>query len=144
VGDLVFGWRLAMRLQLLEAEIRLQTGAPEPALTAAVALGSAARERGVPRYDACARLLADRARAALGEPVDPSELRAAVAAVEQAVGIEAWRWAGRAAAEVGDEGLLARSEELVAGLATASGPHGDALRAHAARQLDDWRAVTRR
>ena len=143
-GDLVFGWRLALRLQLVEAELRLVAGEAESALTIADTLSTEARRRGVPRYDACARLLAHRARSALGEPADAAAVWDDLGAVERSVGIEAWWWAGRTGADLGEERLLARAEELAADLAEASGQHGDALRAHAARRLDDWRAFTGR
>lgn len=144
VGDLVFGWRLAMRLHLLEAEAELLAGEPETALRTAADLAAAAGAAGVPRYEACARLVAHRARAAAGEPVDPERAWADLAGVERAVGVEAWWWAGRTGADLGDERWLARAEELAAGLAAASGPHADTLRAHATRTLEAWRPVTRR
>ena len=48
VGDLVFGWRLAMKLQLLEAQVQLLRGEPESALRVAAELASAAARALVP------------------------------------------------------------------------------------------------
>ena len=140
VGDLVFGWRLAMKLRLLQAQLHLQREEPEPALALARALVDAAGASGVPRYDACARLLVDRATHALGEPVDPAAAWRDLSAVEAAVGIEAWWWAGSTGAALGDARWLARAEELAAGLAGRAGRHGAGLRAAADRSLDGWRS----
>ncbi|WP_141006269.1 ATP-binding protein [Nocardioides humi] len=141
VGDLVFGWRLAMKRQLLLAQVHLLREEPEAALSVALALAAAAARGGVPRYDACASLLAHRARHALGEPVDPAAAWRDLGRVERAVGIEAWWWAGSTGAALGDERWLGRSAELVAGLADAAGRHADVLRDAAGRQLDRWQAT---
>lgn len=144
VGDLVFGWRLGMKLRLLEAQLHLQREEPEPALAVAGDLAAAAAAAGVPRYDACARLLVHRAAHGLGEPVDAARAWRDLQAVEAAVGIEAWWWAGSTGAALGDPRWLARAEELAAGLATRAGGHADALRAEAGRCLDRWRSEVRR
>lgn len=114
VGDLVFGWRLAMKLQLLLAQLHLLRDEPSAALTVARDLAAAAGAAGVPRYDACARLLVHRAAHALGEPVDAAAAWRDLQAVEAAVGIEAWWWAGSTGAALGDGRWLARAEELAA------------------------------
>lgn len=140
VGDLVFGWRLAMKLQLLQAQLHLQREEPEPALAVAHALVGAAGASGVPRYDACARLLLHRAEHALGEPVDAAAAWRDLQAVEAAVGIEAWWWAGSTGAALGEARWLARAEELAAELAGRAGRQRDTLRAEADRALAGWRA----
>lgn len=139
VGDLVFGWRLAMKLRLLEAQLHLLRDEPEAALAVAGALAADAERAGVPRYDACASLLVHRARHALGEPVDAERSWADLGAVERAVGIEAWWWAGQTGAELGDPRWLSRAESLVAALAARSDGHGDVLRSDADRRLVEWR-----
>ncbi len=142
VGDLVFGWRLRMKLQLLDAQVRLLSGDPASASGISADLAAAARQAGVPRYEACAALVGHRARAALGEPVDLDRAWADLGAVERAVGIEAWWWAGRTGADLGEQRWLTHGEELVVRLAGASGPHADALRTDAARRFADWRTIT--
>lgn len=112
VGDLVFGWRLAMKLQLLQAQVHLLRDEAEAALGVAAELAEDAARAGVPRYDACARLLVHRARHALGEPVDPAAAWDDLCRIERAVGIEAWWWAASTGAALGEERLLARAEEL--------------------------------
>lgn len=144
VGDLVFGWRLAMKLQLLQAQLHLLRDEPEQALAVAGDLVGAAAASGVPRYDACGRLLVHRATHALGEPVDAAAAWRDLQAVEAAVGIEAWWWAGSTGAALGDPQWLARAEELAASLAGRAGTHGDALRATADRSLEGWRSWARR
>lgn len=139
-GDLVFGWRLAMKLSLLEAQIHLLRDEPEPALRLARELASAAETVVVPRYESCARLLAHRAAHALGEPVDPVAAWRDLGRVERAVGIEAWWWAGSTGAALGDQRWVARSQELVVDLAARAGGHADTLRAEADTWLDRWRS----
>ncbi len=114
VGDLVFGWRLAMKLQLLQAQVHLLREEPEPALAVAQALADAAAAAGVPRYDACARLLVHRAAHALGEPVDRAAAWRDLGRVEHAVGIEAWWWAASTGAALGEDRWLTRAEQLAA------------------------------
>ena len=104
-GDLVFGWRLGMKLQLLDAQVRLLAGAPDEALRIADELREDAVRAGVPRYDASARLVAHRARAALGEPVDLDQAWRDLGDVEGAVRVEAWWWAGETGAELGQPTL---------------------------------------
>ncbi len=139
VGDLVFGWRLQMKLHLLDAQALLLGGSAEKALQVATALSASAASAGVPRYVSCADLVAHRARAALGEPVDLEKAWADLSEVERSVGIEAWWWAGQTGAELGQERWLARAEELVVDLAGRSGDHADTLRADATRRLEAWR-----
>lgn len=143
-GDLVFGWRLKMKLQLLDAQVRLLAGAPEEALRIADDLREDAVRAGVPRYDASARLVAHRARAALGEPVDLDRAWRDLADVEGAVRVEAWWWAGQTGAELGQPRWLDRAERLADDLARAAGPRADGLRADADRHLVRWRALSAR
>jgi len=138
--DLVFGWRLTMKLQLLQAQVQLLRDEPELALATARELATAAERSGVPRYYACARLLGHHAAHVLGEPVDPATAWRDLGRVEQAVGIEAWWWAGSTGAALADERWLARSEALVTRLAAESGEHADGLRAEADRWLARWRS----
>lgn len=138
-GDLVFGWRLAMKHALLRARTALLTGTAAEALETAEALRADADRTGVPRYGSVARLLVHQARAALGEPVDPDTAWHDLAAVEDAVAVEAWWWAGETGAALGQARWLERAETLAATLADASGEHGDTLRAEADRRLAGWR-----
>ena len=140
VGDLVFGWRLAMKLRLLEAQVHLLQHQPERAARVARELAGAAELAGVPRYAGCARLLAHRAASALGEPVDPDAAWSDLGLVERAVGIEAWWWAGSTGAALGEPRWLVRSEQLAAHLAVRAGGHGDTLRAEADGLLERWRS----
>ena len=141
-GNLAFGWRLAMKLQLLDAQVRVLSGDPAAGLLLAEQLREDAVGAGVPRYDASARLVAHRARAALGEPVDLDRAWQDLAELEQAVRVEAWWWAGETGAALGQSRWLDRSEQLAADLARASGSHADTLRAEADRRLTEWRAVS--
>ena len=69
-GDLVFGWRLELKYQLLTARLALLRGDAEAALAAATGLETRAAVLGVPRYVSVARVLKHRARRALSLPVD--------------------------------------------------------------------------
>lgn len=139
-GDLVFGWRLAMKLQLLRARASLLLEQPAEALAGATALRDSADRIGVPRYGATARLLVHRARAALGDPVDLEEVQRDLEAVGHAVRVEAWWWTGETAAALGQVAWLRRSADLADDLAGRSGGHADALRAEAGRRLAVWEA----
>jgi DNA-binding SARP family transcriptional activator len=143
-GDLVFGWRLSLKLSLLRARIALQCGEPDRALERMTELVSAADQMGVPRYSSVGRLLAHQARAALGEPVDLAMVHRDLAAVEANVLLEAWWLAGQTGVALGDESLIRRAEVLADDLARASGEtYADGLRAEADRQLVGWRVRMR-
>ncbi len=75
-GDLVFGWRLQLKHQLIAGRLALQRGDAERALTEASELEARATALGVPRYTCVACLLAHRANHALGRPVDAATVTA--------------------------------------------------------------------
>ena len=143
VGDLVFGWRLALKLAVLRTRLALLLGEPESALTGAEGLLTTATSLGVPRYGSVARLLAHQARAALGEPVDLTTVMTDLDAVERTVKLEAWWWAGDTGALLGSDDLVDRAESLAADLARSSAAYADGLRADADRRLTGWRLRTR-
>lgn len=142
-GDLVFGWRLALKLALLRARLSLLSGDAERALTEADTLYKTAIDLGVPRYSSIGRLLVHQAHAALGQRVDPVTARRDLETVESAIRLEAWWWAGETGAALGADDLVDRAESLADHLARASGSHGDELRAEADRRLAAWRVRTR-
>jgi DNA-binding SARP family transcriptional activator/tetratricopeptide (TPR) repeat protein len=143
VGDLVFGWRLAMKRSLLSARTSLLGGSAEDALATAAALAAGAEHVGVPRYAATARLLVHQARALLGERVDLDGAWRDLTEVESAVALESWWWAGETGAVLGQARWLDRAEALAAGLADASGEHREPLQREATRRLAGWRVRTR-
>lgn len=141
VGDLVFGWRLKMRLRLLQGRVALARGDGESALMFASVLAQRADAAGVPRYASVARLLAHRATAALGRPVDLTQVAADLDAVDRSVAIESWWWTAMVAADLHVPAWVDRAADRVTGLARESGERGAAFRAHAAPRLDAWRAA---
>ena len=96
-GDLVFGWRLGFKRRLLRARAALTRGDPTTALEIASDLAATAGVTGVPRYSSVAGLLAHRARAALGEPVDLDAVQADLVAARASVALAAGtsRWSAR-------------------------------------------------
>jgi tetratricopeptide (TPR) repeat protein len=140
-GDLVFGWRLRFKLELLQARSALARDDPQDALRTAGALAVRAGELGVPRYASVARLLVHRARAALGEPVDLGAVAIDLVAVRQAVAIEAWWWTGESAAAHHVPQWVDKSADQVEELAGHAGARGRALRSAAAARLETWRAA---
>jgi len=144
VDDLVFGWRLAMRMDLLDAQVQLLSERAEDALHTADALHAAATRTGVPRYETCARLVRHRARAALGEPVDPDLAWRDLGDLERAVRVEAWWWAGQTGAELGEPRWLERSAQLADELARGAGCYGPGLRDQQGRHLARWRMLSER
>jgi hypothetical protein len=143
-GDLVFGWRLELKHQLITGRLALLRGDPEAALTVASELETRAAALGVPRYVSVARVLAHRARRALRLPVDLDAVAADLDLVEGSVAVEAWWWTGEAAADFAVPAWLDVAADRVERLARQAGEHADTLRRAAARRLDDWRAVSGR
>ena len=140
-GDLVFGWRLDLRHQLLAARLALSQGEPQRALDAAAGLEARAGALGIPRYATAARLLRHRAARALGLPTDPAQIAMDLDRIEAAVAIESWWWTGEVAADFASPewlGLAARRAERLAGNA---GSYADGMRRAAARRLDSWQAA---
>jgi DNA-binding SARP family transcriptional activator len=140
-GDQVFGWRLALKHQLISARLALLDGAAEGALARASELERQAVALGVPRYISTARLLRHRAARALGQPVAPDAVNADLDALDAAVAIEAWWWTGEVAADFASSAWLARAEERAAGLASQAGDYADALRQAAGQRLQAWHAT---
>ena len=141
VGNLVFGWRLELKHQLITARLALLRGDPEAALAAASELEARAAALGVPRYVSVARVLAHRARRALSLPVDLDVVAADLDRVEAAVAVEAWWWTGETAADLAVPAWLDLAAERAGRLARSAGDHADTLRQAAARRLNEWQAL---
>jgi DNA-binding SARP family transcriptional activator len=141
-GDLVFGWRLAMKLSLLRSRLALDSGTPELALDLAQRLARDADRVGVPRYATVARLVVDRARHALGSSVDLAATDATLRRAHDAVRLE-WWWAGEMGAALGVEDWVDRSEKWADELARQSAEYESALRKYADRRLAEWRINVR-
>ena len=143
-GDLVFGWRLELKHQLITGRLALLRGDPEAALTVASELETRAAALRVPRYVSVARVLAHRARRALRLPVDLDAVAADLDLVEESVAVEAWWWTGEAAADFAVPAWLDVAADRAERLARQAGEHDGTLRRAAARRLDGWRAVSER
>ena len=137
-GDLVFGWRLAFKHQLLTARLALARGDAERARSVAGELASAATALNVPRYASVARLTAHLAGRTLGLPADPAAVDADLDLLDRSGAIEAWRWTGEIGAAFGSMHWLSRAEERVRQLAGHAGEHADQLRRAADAQAG-WR-----
>jgi AAA ATPase domain/Bacterial transcriptional activator domain len=140
-GDLVFGWRLDLKHQLITGRLALLGGDAEAALAAAAELHTRAVALGVPRYVSVARVLAHRARRELGLPVDLDTVAADLDRIEAAVAVEAWWWTGETAAAFAVPAWLDLAAERAERLARQAGDYSDTLRRAAARRLDGWRAA---
>jgi DNA-binding SARP family transcriptional activator/tetratricopeptide (TPR) repeat protein len=142
--DLVFGWRLGMKLDLLRSRLLLAREEPGESLVVAARLADRAEALGIPRYAVAARLVSAAARRALGEPVDLDTVAADVAALDAAVGLEAWWWTGDAAAAHGVAAWVDLAAARAAALARGAGDYTAVLTSESARRLDSWSArVTR-
>jgi AAA ATPase domain/Bacterial transcriptional activator domain len=137
-GDLVFGWRLELKHQLLTGRLALLRGDAEAALAAAAGLGTRAAALGVPRYASVARVLTHRARRALDLPVDLDTVAADLAGVEESVAVEAWWWTGETAADLAVPAWLDLAAQRAERLARQAGDHAETLRRAAAQRLDSW------
>jgi DNA-binding SARP family transcriptional activator/tetratricopeptide (TPR) repeat protein len=142
-GDLVFGWRLALKRDLLAARLALLRGDYELASTTAAGLEETAVAIAVPRYSSVARILRHRAHHAAGLPVQLDAAAADLDLVERSVAIEAWWWTGETAAQLGVGGWLERAQRQAARLADNAGVHADTLRREAASRLLGWQARIR-
>ena len=141
-GDLVFGWRLELKHQLITGRLALLRGDPEAALAAAAELETRAAALGVPRYVSVARVLTHRARRALRLPVDLDAVAADLDLVEESVAVEAWWWTGEAAADFAVPAWLDLAADRAERLARQAGEHaGHAAAAPRRRRLDSWRAA---
>lgn len=138
-GDLVFGWRLAFKLQLLTARLSLARGDAERATSVAGDLASAATALNVPRYASVAGLTAHLAGRALGLPPDPAAVDADLDLLDRSGAIEAWRWTGEIGAAFSSERWLSRAEDRVRQLAGHAGDHAERLRRVADAKLAGWR-----
>jgi tetratricopeptide (TPR) repeat protein len=142
-GDLVFGWRLELKYQLLTGRLALLCGDAEAALAAATGLETRAAVLGVPRYVSVARVLKHRARRALSLPVDLDAIAADLDLVESSVAVEAWWWTGEAAADFQVPAWLDVAAERAGRLARQADDYADTLRRAAGRRLEGWRATGR-
>jgi DNA-binding SARP family transcriptional activator len=143
-GELVFGWRLELKHRLLTARLALLSGDPRTALSTASELDATAAALGVPRYVGVARVLAHRARRALGLPVDLDAVAADLDLIEKAVAVEAWWWTGEAAADFAIRDWLNAAADRAERLARQAGEHAETLRRTAAKRLDEWQAISAR
>jgi len=135
VGNLVFGWRLRLKHRLLSGRLALLAGDGEQALAQARELESQAAALGVPRYTSVARLLAHRARHALGDPADPDAVAADLDLLDGAAAIEAWWWTCDLAADFGQPAWRERAADRAARLARGAGDFADGLLRAADRRL---------
>jgi DNA-binding SARP family transcriptional activator/tetratricopeptide (TPR) repeat protein len=140
-GDLVFGWRLRFKLDLLRARLALASSDTIEALRISSSLADAAGTRGVPRYATVARLLVHRSRAHLGEPVDLDSVEQDLAQATRAVAIEAWWWMGESAAAHRVPAWVDRAADQMVSIARQSGARGPALLAAGAPRLEAWKAA---
>lgn len=138
-GDLVFGWRLEFRQQLLTSRLALLRGDGERALELAGAVAAAAAALGVPRYASVARLTGYLAARQLGLPADAASIEADLDLLDRSAAIEAWRWTGELGAAYAHAGWLDRAAERVSRLAGQAGEHAAGLRRVAEARIADWR-----
>ena len=134
-GNLVFGWRLRLKHQLLTGRLALLAGDAERALAQARELEARAAALGVPRYTSVARLLAHRANHALGGPADPDAVAADLDLLDSAVAIEAWWWTCDLAGDFAQPAWRDRAADRAARLARGAGGYADGLLAAADRRL---------
>ena len=134
-GDLVFGWRLRLKHQLVSGRLALICGSAERARAEARALAVRAAELGVPRYGSVARLLGYRADHALGVPVDYAAVEVDLDLLDRCVAIEAWRWTCDLAADFGLAAWRDRALDRASRLARDTSEYSDVVRQEANRRL---------
>lgn len=142
-GDLVFGWRLEMKLRTLQARLALESGAHDVALELAESLRDDAARAGVPRYASVAALIVHQVRHALGEPVDLDVAEGDLWSTHRSIALEAWWWAGETGMALGVGAWVDLAATWADELARQSGPHAASLRKEADRRLEAWRLSSR-
>jgi DNA-binding SARP family transcriptional activator len=142
-GDLVFGWRLELKHDLVAARMALLRGDAELVLATAATLAETAGKLGIPRYASAAGLLRHRAAAAIGLPPDLPSAERDLDLMERSVAIESWWWTGETAAALRVPAWLDRAAEQASRLAAAAGGHGDTLRRHADARIRQWQDALR-
>ena len=140
-GDLVFGWRLDLKHQLVTGRLALLCGDPGQAAAVAAGLEARAAALGVPRYTSVARLLRHRADRALGRPVDLACVEADLDLLDASVAVEAWRWTGEVAADFASPAWLDRAVDRAGRLARNADGYAEGLRRHVDERLHGWRAL---
>ena len=139
-GDLVFGWRLDLKLRLLTARLALLRGDPEQAAAVSRDLERRARDLALPRYVSVARLTAHRASLRLGQPATPEQVEADLDLLDSSVAIEAWWWTGDLAADYGVPAWLDRSAGHVTRLSRQAGRYASGLEAAARQRMAAWQS----
>ena len=142
--ELVFGWRLELKHQLVSARLELLCGDGGQALALATGLAARAADLGVPRYASAARLLVQLARRELGEPASLDAAAGALEQIRATAALEAWWWTGQAAAAFGVPAWLEAAAGHAARLAGQAGDYADVLQQAAGRRLEQWRAQAAR
>jgi hypothetical protein len=140
-GDLVFGWRLDLKHQLVTGRLALMSGDPGQAAAVAAGLEARAAALGVPRYASVARLLRHRADRALGQPVDLACVEADLDLLDRSVALESWRWTGEVAADFASPAWLDRAVDRAERLARNADGYAEGLRRHVDERLHGWRAL---
>jgi hypothetical protein len=131
-----YRWRLGSRAQLLQGYLALATGRHAEASRLASGLLAEARAKDARRYVDLSLLLAVRAAAALGKPVDLDATGEALDRLATSAGLEAWWVAAEVAAATGVSAFWALAERHAAHLATHAGERADTFRRYAAAQLE--------
>jgi DNA-binding SARP family transcriptional activator len=121
-------WRQRHRRALLRARLDLAGGDPEAAAARASSVAADAAARGAPRYAALARLLAARAVASGGDPVDLAEVDGVLAGLDRLAGLEAWWVTAEVAADLGVERWWRVADRRAAALVARAGPDAEPLR----------------
>lgn len=142
-GNLVFGWRLELKAQLISGRLALLRGDLNAAEATSGELVARATALGVPRYVSVGRLLAHQARHRLGGTPDRNEVAADLDLLDASVGVEAWRWTGEVAADLGVAAWIDRAAQRADRLASYAGPYAAGLRAAARDKVRSWRAALR-
>lgn len=84
-------WHQHERLALVRARLALARDDGGEAATVAAGLAATAEERGSARHAALGRVLEAQALDLLGDPLDPAEVEARLARLDDLAGLEAWR-----------------------------------------------------
>jgi DNA-binding SARP family transcriptional activator len=129
--DGTMAWHQRERYWLLRARLAVESADTDRAYELAVGVERDAAERGCRRYELFARAVIARA----GGPADRNAIEALLAELERIAAPEAWWYTAQLADALDVERWWADAVRRVDRLASAAGPDGEGLRAHAAARF---------
>ena len=134
--DPAFRWSHRRRTRLLRGRLALAAGQPDRALAAAHQVGTEAEKDGNAVNFVAGRMLATRALAILGKPLDVGATSLLLEEAPSVLGGEAWRLTAEIGHAASNQRWMKLADEQLAVVLSSSGAHAPALRRFADSYLE--------